>query len=147
MLCLGIGDPNSSTYARSNLASTVFPTIFDYEFVVINLDMLSVSYYKHIAKKKDEFRKFFQTKGICFVIMRRYGKYEDSSNYDWCPFADRLEIENKSGQTVICKSVDAKFIFDSIKFEWKCFFSEYPENTMILATNRANDPISIMVPY
>ena len=79
--------------------------------------------------------------------MKEFGRSGDFSNYDWCPFDDEIEITNKPGETVICQNDGAKFIFDSIEFKWNCFFSEYPENATILATNRANDPISIMVPY
>ena len=129
------------------MSSKLLPTIFDYEFAVMDLYGLNSPYYKYIAKKKDEFRKFFRTRGICYVIMTKYHQDDNFSNFDWCPFADKLKIMNKSGETVICKKKDADFIFDEIEFKWNCFFSEYPENTTILATNRANDPISIMVPY
>ena len=147
ILCLGIGTQYSSKYTYEDISETSLPTIFDYELVIMDLNQLRQTYYKHIAQKKNEFKKFLQTNGVCYVILEKHNTYEASSNFDWCPFAEKLEIENQNGETVICESKDAEFIFDSIKFSWKCFFSKYPENTTILATNRANDPISIMVPY
>lgn len=145
ILGLGIGTYLSECeYSDINL--TDLPTIFDYDMVIMDLRQMSATYNKHIAKKLNEFRKFFQTGGICYVIMQKFDKDNTVSNYDWCPFSKEIEIVNKSGKTVSCQSKDAKPIFDSTVFEWICFFSKYPEDTIILATNRANDPISIMVP-
>jgi len=127
--------------------TTVPPTIFDYELVIIDLREMSVGWYAAHAQKKPEFEKFFKSGGMCYVIIDGYYKRDFASNFGWCPFADELEIENKSGETVTCESMDAKFIFDSIKFSWSCFFSKCPKNAIVLASNRAGDPISIMVPY
>jgi hypothetical protein len=142
-LCLGIG----SEYGNKYTYNTKYPTIFDYDIVIINLPELIRSYYSYLAERKLEFEKFFESKGICFVVMNRYDKTTDFSNYDWCPFASQMKIVNKSGETMICQNKDARFIFESIKFEWNCFFSDYPENITVLAKNRASDPISVMVPY
>lgn len=145
ILCLGIGSEYAENYTYYTLGTT-YPTIFDYEIVMIDLNSLDSSYYRYIATKKAEFKKFFKSKGICYVLMSQLGKYGEFSNYDWCPFADEIEIVNKSGETLTCQSKNAKFLFDSAQFKWKCFFSKYPEDTTVLAVNRANDPISIMVP-
>ena len=147
ILCLGIGSTYNKKYTYRTLETTVYPTIFDYDLVIMNLNTLTIPYHSDITKRKLEFKKFFESKGICFVVMNEYDKTGDFSNYDWCPFASQIKIANKPGETVICQNDSARFIFDSIQFRWNCFFSEYPENTTILATNRANDPISIMVPY
>ena len=147
ILCLGIGTSYQNEYAYQSISSTAFPTIFDYDLVIMDLRKLERTYYKYIGKTTSEFRKFFESKGTCFVIMDEYNTVNASSNFDWCPFAREINIENRYGETVMCENKSARFIFDSIEFVWNCFFSQYPENSIVLATNRANDPISIMVPY
>lgn len=113
----------------------------------MNLSRLYPSYYGALAEKREEFIKFFQSKGICYVLASRYDESDHISNYDWCPFDSYMKIENKSGTTLTCQEKSARFFFDGIEYRWKCYFSKYPDNTTVLATNRANDPVSIMVPY
>jgi hypothetical protein len=147
VLCMGIGSSQSTKWAYYNLNEASYPTIFDYDLVIIDLVQLQSSYYQSLAKTKSEFEKFFQNRGVCFVFMSRYQEINSVSNLDWCPFSGQIRITNKLGETMACTNNRVKFIFDFIKFKWSYFFSEWPENATILATNRTNDPISILVPY
>lgn len=116
----------------------------------MNLTQLQPLYIEDLAKKTEEFKRLFQTGGVCYVITASQFFKEDKSslsNYDWCPFENELEIKNISGETVFCQDKNAGWLFKSIKFEWKAIFSRFPENINVLATNRAGDPISIIVPY
>jgi hypothetical protein len=152
ILCLGIGSEKSTKYDHSNLElpeRQQYPTISDYDLVIMDLANLYSWSHSRFAETRKEFQKFFENKGVCFVISTKYDKEKGSgsSNFDWCPFAGKITIESTSGETVICKYGRAKFIFDSINFWWDCFFSAIRLEHTILAANRTNDPISVMIPY
>lgn len=146
ILCLGIGSETSSSYTHHALDDEC-PTIFDYDLVIMDQYYLNRSFFKTFAERRDEFEKFFQSNGVCYVILNKYLKEGPSSNFDWFPLSSQIRVENKPGKTVTCKNNDARFIFDKIEFKWQCFFSEYPDYAIVLAVNRVNDPISIKVPY
>jgi len=149
ILCLGIGSEKSGKYSYRNFAQSGFPTISDYDLVIMNLGNVLSAYYSNLANAKEEFAKFFNNRGVCFVIFDTHEYYEKStfSNLDWCPFSEKIRIENRRGETLTCKYKKAQFIFDQIKFLWRSFFSEIPKDSTVLATNRTNDPISVIIPY
>jgi hypothetical protein len=146
-LCIGIGkegNPNYSYYS----AETSLPTIFDYERVLLDLRPFYESKsYVSLSGKREEFKRFFESGGNCFVISEKYDKWSSWSNYDWCPLDDMFSITNVSGNTLICTEKKAKFLFDSFNFTWNHFFSIKTKDCKVLATNRTNDPISFVAPF
>lgn len=149
ILCLGFEQPAfefSDECVYASLAASFIPTIFDYDIVIMNLSKLYRPQYTALAERREEFEKFFQSKGTCYVLADEYDECDGISNYAWCPFDGYMAIENKSGTTLICQEKNARFVFDELEFRWKCYFSRYPDKTTVLATNRANDPISLLVP-
>ena len=147
-LCLGIGSEKSAKYYHGSLNQLRYPTIFDYDLVILNLQEMFPSSYSSFAKTREEFQKFFENRGVCFVILTARELSEDSSsNFDWCPFPDKMKIQNKQGDTVICRFNKARFIFDQIAFYWNCFFSYISPDVTVVATNRTHDPISVIIPY
>lgn len=145
-LSFGVGKEGSQLYTYIHFNQLPLPTIFDYEIVILNLPNLDEHSFKVFESKKQEFQKFFESGGICFVILARE-MGETMTNYSWCPFKDKLKIENKEGETFIVIDRKAKFLFDSVRFFWNCYFSEIKIEHKILATNRTKDPVSIVVPY
>ncbi|MCW4025571.1 MAG: hypothetical protein NWF01_11145 [Candidatus Bathyarchaeota archaeon] len=143
-LCIGIGKENCGyTYCS---VGTHLPTLFDYEFIILDLRPCSrQNYFTYLTNKKLEFQKFFENKGVCIVITERIEHCFNISNYDWCPFADQFTVENTKGQTLICIDRRAKFLFDSVPFFWNHFFDI--KEGKIIATNRANDVISFSIQY
>lgn len=148
ILCLGIGSENKKEYRYVGVNSYI-PTIYDYDFVILNLPRYkdSPSAYTTIGNKKAEFDKFFENNGVCIVISDELDKWSTFSNYDWCPFADKFEVNNISGETIYYTDKRSKFIFDSVNFTWNHYFTNITISHKVLATNKTNDPISILVPY
>jgi hypothetical protein len=148
-LCLGIGSEKSAKYHYSSLNRQEYPTISDYDLVIVNLNDLAPPFNSFFARTREEFKKFFENRGVCFVILTARNLSEDSrvSNFEWCPFSEKMRIQNKQGETVICKLKKAQFFFDQIEFYWNCFFSAISPDVTVVATNRTHDPISVIVPY
>lgn len=135
ILCLGIGTEKNKEYRYVSVDSYI-PTIYDYDFVIFNLVKYSNSFYASLANRRAEFDKFFQNNGICIVISDVYDKWDVHSNYDWCPFSNKFEVKNTSGETIVCTGKRSRFIFESIKFVWTHFFTKIEINHNVLATNR-----------
>jgi hypothetical protein len=151
-LCLGIGSEKSAKYHYDFLNQPGYPTISDYDLLIMDLSRLQSSWYHEFAQTRKEFEKFFQNRGICFVTMGRYEKSSKdegyiSSNMDWCPFAPALTIENKHGEVMNWEHSRARSILGSLQFYWQCFFSEIALEHTVLARNRTNDPVSVLIPY
>jgi hypothetical protein len=150
ILCLGIGNQDNKNYTYvapgSSLSST---TIFDYEMVILSLPVFlqTPNSYYFLSLKKNEFQKFFENNGVCFVISEEYYKGNNISNYDWCPFSDQFKIENKPGVTIEWIDRKAKSVFGTIDFKWDHFFYEMSSNCKPLAINRTKDALSIIVSH
>lgn len=145
VLCIG-GFGENANYTVTNLFRDV-PTIYDFDMVILDIPTAGgFIFFEGLSAMKNDFIEFFKSGGTCFTLSAPRLTYERKSNYDWCPFY--MFAENKSGETVICKSDRAKWLFDSISFRWRTHFSNYPEDvSTILAVNRAGHPISLHVPY
>ncbi len=151
ILCIGNDFKESADYVIAkftDVSKDIFPAIFDFDVVILDLPT-NILAYQIIHNRRDEFAELLRSRGICFVISnigsRHIVNKPDVGNYSWCPFD--IYAKNKSGTTVFCESEKAKWLFDAINFNWQCYFKNYPEDTSILATNRAGHPISIIVPY
>ena len=148
ILCLGIGNEKDKRYKyiQNNVDP---PTIFDYDYLILNLPAyMELSHmYRTLAQKRPEFDKFFENNGVCVVISEKRDIFYESSNYDWCPFVDKFKIENKYGETITFLDKRSRFIFENVTFTWNHYFTNITIDHTVLATNRANDPISILVPY
>ena len=97
-------------------------------------------------------REQVETGGIafCFTGPRHYFSHErDETNYDWCPID--LGIVSDSGDTFYPKSEELKYnallknVPDKGIF-WSCYFSKLPENSKVIATNRAGYPVFAEIP-
>jgi hypothetical protein len=65
ILCLGIGSEKSTKYDYSSLnppESQQYPTISDYDLVIIDLAGLDSLWFSRFAKTKKEFKKFFENR-------------------------------------------------------------------------------------
>lgn len=152
ILCLGIGSEKSIKYRYGTLDQFNYPTISDYDIVVMDLARLGSAWYSSFAQTQKEFQKFFENRGVCFVVLDEYGRSSTdksavSSNMDWCPFAQKIVIENRRGEVIKWEHSRAKSMFDTSEFYWKCFFSEIKLEHTVFARNRTNDAISVMIPY
>lgn len=145
VLCIGDFEENENYTVGSFFHG--IPTIYDFDMVILDIpSAVSYSFFGRLSERKNEFIEFFKSGGTCFALSAPRFTHERKSNYDWCPFY--LYAENKSGETVICKSDRAKWLFDSVSFRWSTHFSSYSKDvSTILAVNRAGHPISLHVPY
>jgi len=144
VLCIG-GFKKRANCTVTNLSKRV-PKIYDFDMVI--LDIPSGEFFdlfEKLSAKKEEFIEFFRSGGICFALSTPRLAYGPKTNYDWCPFY--VYGVAKSGE-IICRSDRAKWLFDSISFRCRAYFSYYPKNvSTILAVDRAGHPISLHVPH
>ena len=145
VLCIG-SFKKKANYTVTNLSRRV-PKIYDFDMVILDIPSGELfDLFEGLSAKKDEFIEFFRSGGTCFALSTPRLAYGPKTNYDWCPFY--VFGVAKSGETVICRSDRAKWLFDSISFRCRAYFSYYPKNaSTILAVNRAGHPISLHVPH
>lgn len=144
VLCIG-GFGKKANYTVTNLFMRV-PKIYDFDMVILDIPSGELfDLFEKLSAKKDEFIKFFRSGGTCFALSIPRLAYGPKTNYDWCPF---YVYGVKSGETVICRSDRAKWLFDSISFRCRAHFSHYPRGvSTVLAVNSAGQPISLHVPH
>jgi hypothetical protein len=147
ILSIGMGKKSSSDYEYCCFNQVDYPTIFDYDLVIVNLPTLERDLFSHFALTKPDFEKFFESGGICFVVMAPLDQVGGVSNYDWCPFSGDLKVNNRSGTTLEWIDKKAKSAIGNLNFSWDCYFSGARKPNKVLATNRTNDPVSIAVSY
>jgi hypothetical protein len=146
-LCLGIGTDKNPQIYKYISTEAYAPTLYDYDFIILNLEAYSSINWYSLSKKRDEFEKFFQNHGRCIVITDRLQHWNSSDNYQWCPFSDKFIINNITGETITILDKKLKELFQKVSFSWNLYFSKLEINYNTLATNRTNDPICINVPY
>jgi len=146
-LCIGIGQSYDTSYNYASGKNRI-PTLFDYDTVILDT---SIIYKNKTLFSKTYFERFFKNNGMCFTLCTPRKTFSSSgrisNNYDWFPLNNELEIKDVNGKSVVCVFEDAEWLFDSISFQWSCYFSKIPDNSVILATNRVGDIISFVVPY
>lgn len=143
VLCIG-GFKKRANCTVTNLSRRV-PKIYDFDMVILDIPSGELfHFFEKLSAKKDEFIEFFRNGGTCFALSIPRLAHGPKTNYDWCPV---YVYGVKSGETVICRSKRAKWLFDSISFRCRAYFSHYPDASTILAVNRIGRPISLHVPH
>jgi len=145
VLCIG-GFKKITNCTVTNLSKRV-PKIYDFDMVILDIPSgESFHLFEKLSAKRDEFIEFFRSGGACFALSIPRLAYGPKTNYDWCPFY--VYGVARSDETVICRSDRAKWLFDSISFRCRAYFSYYPKNiSTILAVSRAGNPVSLHVPH
>lgn len=143
VLCIG-GFKKKANCTVTNLSKRM-PKIYDFDMVIFDIPSGELfNLFERLSAKKDEFIEFFRSGGTCFALSIPRLAYGPKTNYDWCPF---YVHGIKSGETVICRSNRAKWLFNSISFRCRTYFSHYPYVSTIFAVNKTGRPISLHVPH
>jgi hypothetical protein len=141
VLCLGIlSGKEISKYA---MPSKDAPTIYDYDLVIIDSDIIDISTF-HI--KKDQFERFFMNGGICFVLLSKsksiYTGITSIDKYDFLSIRENIKIRNVSGEWISCELKEAQWLFDNFSFTWDCSVYDLPVDYNVIAVNKVNDVVS-----
>jgi len=144
VLCIG-GFKKRANCTVTDLSKRV-PKIYDFDMVILDIPSgESFHLFERLSAKRDEFAEFFRSGGTCFALSIPRLMHGPKTNYDWCPFY--VYGVARSGE-MICRSDRAKWLFDSIPFRCRTYFSHYPKNvSTILAVDGAGYAISLHVPH
>lgn len=142
---------NCDTSIIPNFVSSDFiknrETIYEYDITFINLHNINYGHYWGMIKKSEisELDIFFENGGLCIVIL----PYSGLSSYylSWCPFEKDIEYKKYKGTTFYNKNKEYDFLFNYIRYNICTQYDVYPSDSIILATNKPNNPIMIIIPY
>lgn len=126
-------------------------TIFEYDVVIINFKNMNIHTFWElfVSQKEREFSIFFKNGGICFVILStpEFPPLLFEKLFGWCPFRESFNIKSYKGLEIYNINKDFQFLFENVQYNLSFYFSDYPEDSIVLATNKPRNPISIIIPY
>ena len=141
------------------------PTLHDYHAVILDVEEILKNEWRpkdwtserlaHWVKALDErIGEQIKTGGLtfCFSGERRTKPlpFMVLDNYDWCPID--FKVTSLSGDTFYPKFEELRYYTPLLKglqekaVFWSCYFSELPETSRVLATNRAGYPVFAEIP-
>lgn len=122
-------------------------TIYEYDAVLLNLNSISYNAYWDLLYKKGirrEFSTFFENGGLCFVFMPLTSALGDV--FTWFPESDNLVASRYNGLQLYNIDIEFAFLFKHAGYQLNYYFTKYPENSIILATNKPGNPVSLYIP-
>jgi len=143
------------------------PTLHDYHAIVLDVEeipgekwqskTLTISEFgRWIRALKGQVCEQIETGGVTFCfsgavhgIHKLIGE-PACDNYSWCPVD--IDVTSLSGDTFYPKFEELKYYTPLLKglqekaIFWSCYFSKLPENSKVLATNRAGYPVFAEIP-
>ena len=160
--------PVNVEIASNEILGVTRSTIHDYHVIILDVNEINKTwgfvrgkdaqvqelFHDYLKGLAAQLREQIETGGVAFCFAGplndlRGQPYSDT-NYDWCPID--LGIVSASGDTFYPKSEELRYYNALLKnvpdkgIIWSCYFSKLPENSRVIATNRAGYPVFAEIP-